>query len=191
MIELRVSDLKQYLYCPRIIYFTYVAPVRRKLTHKMEHGKQEHAELDRLEKRRKLVEYGLDQGERRFHVPLYSERLGLRGELDLLVISPKGHFPVEYKYTSGPAALNHKYQLAAYALLVEESFGVPVRRGFIYLIQGKRLREVEVTPNVREHLRRTLGAIRNLVALERMPALSRSYHRCRDCEYRKYCGDTT
>lgn len=36
---LRVSDLKQFIYCPRIVYYNYVMPVEKKTTYKMEHGK--------------------------------------------------------------------------------------------------------------------------------------------------------
>ena len=189
LLPLRVSDLKQFMYCPRVVYLQYVLPVERKVTHKMEHGHLEHLELNRLERRRKLVEYGLDEGERRFHVPLHSDRLGLTGVLDLLLVTPRGYFPVEFKYSSRDPALNHKYQLTAYAVLVEETFQRPVRTGFLYMAPGKRIHPVDITENMRLHLRRMMGAIRRMVAEERMPARARSRGRCRDCEYRRFCGD--
>ncbi len=43
---LKVSDVKQYLYCPRIVYYTYVAPVPRRITFKMRYGKEQHVDLD-------------------------------------------------------------------------------------------------------------------------------------------------
>lgn len=188
-LTLRAADLKQYLYCPRILYYTYVLPIRHRVTHKMQEGTEAHLDLDRLEKRRKLVEYGLDRGTREFHVRLYSQRLGLEGVLDLLVRSPKGLYPVEFKHTTRDAALHHKYQLAAYALLLEDTFHEPVRAGFLYLIPGRRIRLVEITPNVRLHLHRTLSAMRRLVMREAMPDVPRSRARCWDCEYRTFCGD--
>ena len=69
MIDLKVSDIKQFLYCPRNVYFTYVCPVDKKTTHKMNHGKEEHLELERLEKRRTFRRYRLENGERKFHPP--------------------------------------------------------------------------------------------------------------------------
>ena len=50
MIPLRVSDLKQYIYCPRIPYFYYVLPIPRRITRKMEYGALEHIEIERMEK---------------------------------------------------------------------------------------------------------------------------------------------
>ena len=89
MISLRVSDLKQYIYCPRILYFYYVLPVPRKVTRKMEYGRLEHVEIERLEKRRGLKAYGILEGERHFHVALASTLLGLHGVLDLMIANNK------------------------------------------------------------------------------------------------------
>jgi len=189
LLPLRVNDIKQYLYCPRVVYYQYVMPVERKITHKMDHGKMEHLEVDRLEKRRKLLEYGLDQGERHFHVHLHSERLGLSGTLDLLLVSSRGYFPVDFKYSLGTPGLNHKYQLAAYCLLTSERFETWVRTGFLYMIPGKRIYPVNITDNVVLHLKRVMGAIRRMIREERMPLRNRSRGRCVDCEYRKFCAD--
>ncbi|TDA68817.1 MAG: type I-A CRISPR-associated protein Cas4/Csa1 [Clostridia bacterium] len=79
---LKVSDIKQYLYCPRIIYFTYVLPVEKKTTTKMATGKEEHVTVARKEARRRLRLYGLEEAARYFNVWLRSERLQLEGVLD-------------------------------------------------------------------------------------------------------------
>src|SRR5579883_2652766 len=95
LIPLRVNDLKQYEYCPRIVFYNTVMPVDRKTTVKMARGKDEEFRLDALEKRRTLRRYELVSGERRFHVWLESKKLALSGKLDLLIVSPKGYFPVD------------------------------------------------------------------------------------------------
>lgn len=123
---LRVNDLKQFEYCPRIVFYNTVMPVERKITIKMERGKKEELRLDALETRRTLKRYELGSGERRFHVGLESARLGLSGKLDLLIVSPKGLFPVDFKYTRNRPHCNHVVQLTGYALLVEEDFQTQV-----------------------------------------------------------------
>ena len=139
---LRVSDIKQYMYCPRVVYFTYVMPVEKKLTYKMEEGKLQHLRLEELETRRRLKRYRLEEGERRFRTYLRSERLGLEGVLDLHIVTPAGCYPVEFKHTLQRSALNHKYQLTAYALLAEEHYGRPARRAFVYWIVARRAQPV-------------------------------------------------
>ena len=45
---LTVGDVKQYPYCPRIVYYTYLSPLRsRPTTYKMREGTLEHERTDR------------------------------------------------------------------------------------------------------------------------------------------------
>lgn len=186
---LNVSDIKQFFYCPRIVYFTYVLPVERKVTVKMAEGAQAHLEAARLEGRRTLRAFGLEEGTRYFRTALVSERLGLKGVLDMHIASPAGYFPVEFKDSCRPLAAGHKYQLAAYVLLLEDHYGRPVRGGFVYFLPRRTLRYVEVTPGMRLYVKGVLGKIRRLVEGQTFPGATLQRGRCRDCEYRNYCGD--
>ncbi|MCL4441386.1 MAG: CRISPR-associated protein Cas4 [Firmicutes bacterium] len=189
MLKLRVSDIKQFFYCQRIIYFTYVCPVDKKVTRKMDYGREDHLRLDGLEKRRTLKRYHLEEGERLFHQRLYSERLGLEGILDMCIYSGRSYFPVEFKFSPRGGGLNHKYQLLAYALLLEEAYGSAVRFGLLYLVPRQQVQEVPLTPDGRVFLIEALEDIRELVAREVMPPPAPVRGRCRDCEYRNFCGD--
>lgn len=188
-LPLRVSDLKQFTYCPRIVYYSYVLPVERLTSYKMEVGSEQHQTLEELESRRTLKRYGLDRGERTFRMRLESRRLGLTGVLDLLIKSGREYYPVEFKDSAGGPALHHRYQLAAYCLLVEETFGVGVRWGFLYVIPQRRVIPVPLTAGLRERVPSLLAAIREVVRTERMPPGTRRRGKCGDCEYRNYCGD--
>jgi len=193
MLPLTVTDIKQYHYCRRIAYYTYCLPVPKHLTYKVQEGERAHQRQADLEHRRTLRTYGLAVGERHFGVALYSERLGLSGRLDMSIVTPAPGsevIPVEFKHTT-PARLgmNHKYQLAAYALLVEEVWQRPARRGFLYFIPEKRAQEVVMTAGMRRHVARTLADIRRLVQTEAMPPPAAQRGRCVDCEYRRYCND--
>lgn len=190
MIPLRVSDLKQYIYCPRIIYFYYVLPIPRRVTKKMEYGRLEHFEVKQLEKRRKLKAYGLLDGARDFQVFMQSPRLGLNGLLDMTITTASREiYPVEFKHSISKKGLHQKYQLAAYAMLLEEKFSKPVRYGFLYLIPTKTVIPLEITVSMREHIKKVLSAIRNLIASEKIPPYVRSRQRCTDCEFKNYCAD--
>jgi len=188
-VALRVNDLKQYAYCQRIVFYQYAMPVQRKATFKMEHGKAVELQLEQLERRRKLREYGLAEGSRRFQVWLTSERLALSGRLDLLISTPRGGFPVDFKDTREPVRHNHHVQLCAYALLVEDSLGQPVSTGFIYRVPRDDVVVVDITPALRLETVSMLQAIRAMIQAERMPDPTPVRARCTDCEYRNYCGD--
>ncbi len=186
---LTVSDLKQFIYCPRIIHFTRTLPLKRPTTYKMDEGKLEHEANEEREMRRSLRAYGLSEGERHFAVRLNSERLGLSGLLDMVIVTAHEVIPVEFKNSCGPVALNHKYQLTGYALLVEDRWNRNVRRGFVYLIPLKRSHEVVITPNMRQFVKAALEDIRKIIDSEMVPAGTRHKARCIDCEFKNYCLD--
>ncbi len=186
---LRVNDLKQYEYCPRVVFYQYVMPVERKATFKMEHGRSAEDRLDELERRRGMRRYGLPDGRRHFHVWLTSHSLGLSGKLDLLIESSTGWYPVDFKETTGAVRSNHLVQLCGYAFLVEETYGGSVPQGFIYLIPGDCIEPVALTDQLRADTLNALDWIREMIRLQRVPEPTEVRARCTDCEYRNYCGD--
>jgi CRISPR-associated exonuclease Cas4 len=188
-LDLAVSDVRQYVYCPRIPYFRLGLRLpHRFVTGGMQEGILEHQRVGDLEHRRGLRAYGLTDGERLFDVPLRSDQLGLGGRMDMVIRRASEVIPVEFK-NSRALGLHHKYQLAAYALLAEAQMEQPVRRTFVYFIPLKEAREVPVTPATRAYVRRVLNAIRGSVQGERMPEGTRILGRCQVCEFLPYCND--
>lgn len=76
---LEVTDLKQWRYCPRVVFYRYCLPAIRPVTYSMVAGIAQHIDAVALEERRSLRAYGLTEGERHFDVALTSPRLGLTG----------------------------------------------------------------------------------------------------------------
>jgi len=189
MISLRVSDLKQYFYCQRIIYFTYCMPLPRLVTHPMQVGAVEHEIISVLERRRSLKRYGLDEGEYRFHVQIQAESLGLTGVLDMLIITKESVFPVEFKHTDQRINLNVKYQLVAYGMMAEEFLESTADYGFIYRIPKKSITAIPITPSLRQNVSSALDDMRELIAMEQMPGPPRQQGKCTECEFRRYCRD--
>jgi CRISPR-associated exonuclease Cas4 len=188
-LPLRVNDLKQYAYCARIVFYQYAMPVQRKPTFKMEHGKKVEVRIEQLEQRRKLREYGLAEGVRKFQVWLSSRALGLSGRLDLLITTAAAAFPVDFKDTLDQVRRNHHLQLCGYALLVEDTLGLPVPRGFIYRVPRDEVSVIDMTAALRAEVVETLSAMRKMIRSEHMPPPTPVRRRCVDCEYRNYCGD--
>jgi CRISPR-associated exonuclease Cas4 len=186
---LRVHDLKQWAYCPRIVFYEYVMPVDKKSTYKMEHGHAAEEAIDRLEKRRKLTEVGLRDGKRRFHVWCKSDRLGLTGKLDLLIEAEAELFPVDFKDSEQALHPNHIVQLCGYALLLEDEYQIPVNRGFIFFIPTEEIVAVELTSERKQHAFALLGQIRGCIQRESLPEPTEVRTRCEGCEYRNYCAD--
>jgi len=186
---LRVSDLKQYIYCPRIVYYSYLMPVEKKVTYKMEHGKVAEAEIATMEKRRKLKPYGLEEGKRRFDVWLKAEVVGLTGRIDLLIETVDRWYPVDFKYTQRPVQRNHLYQICGYALMIEELFRTRVDRGFVYLIPLKDVVVFTLKDDLKKDCRKMTAEIQEMIEKELMPEATSHRVRCVECEYQNYCRD--
>lgn len=190
LIQLKVSDLKQYIYCPRVVYYQYLMPVEKKTTFKMECGKIEEARIDKLENRRKLKEYGLSKGRRIFHKNISSSLLGLSGKLDLLIQTEEQYFPVDFKFTQGRPHKNHIYQLCGYALILDDLYKTEVKKGFVYLIPQEGAVAYDLDYSLKAETLKILDEIRNMIIMDRIPNVVENRNKCYDCEYRNYCGDT-
>jgi len=192
---LEVTDLKQYTYCPRIVFYRYCLPRVRPVTFTMEEGIRSHQEEDLREERRSLRNYNLTEGERAFHLSLQSTRLGLTGRIDLAIATPSrtaSHaegIVVEFKLTEQKAGAHFKLQLAAYALLLEEAWAMPVKRAFMYSISLRKAEPVSITPQLRHKVIQTVSQIRQIVDNEIMPPPPDSLRPCVTCEFRRFCND--
>lgn len=192
---LEVTDLKQWRYCPRVVWYRYCLPHVRPVTGLMEQGQASHRDEEAREERRSLRSYGLTVGERAFDVGLRSEQLGLRGRLDLAIAVPGRDQPgaeavvVEYKDSEKKPGPHFKLQIAAYALLLEEAWGLPVKVGYCYLIPLRRVERVAITPALRRQVRETVAEIQALIAGERFPSPPTSRSPCVACEFRRFCND--
>lgn len=189
----QVTDLKQYDYCPRIVYYRYCLPAVRPTTYKMAAGIAAQDRVTSLEQRRSLRAYKLLDGVRHFNVSVQSARLGISGQIDLVVESGEGAArrltPVDFKLSRRQPGRHFRLQLACYALLLEECWGAPVEAGYLYLIPSKQSIAVEMTARLRKDVKRQIEAIRALVAHEQMPAPTRKRSRCVNCEFRRFCND--
>lgn len=130
--------------------------------------------------------------ERGIPMRIHCPDLGLRGELDELVIAPGGvYLPVDYKLST-KVSDSFRVQIAAYALLVESRFraeGARVETGYLYLIVPRSLHPVPITEELRTQVRASLTAIRDILLREHLPPLPRARAKCRDCEFRRFCND--
>ncbi len=190
-----VTDIKQYTYCPRIVYYHHCLPSVRPVTYKMEAGIEAGETEEMRELRRSLRPYGLRRGERHPDVSVTSERWGLNGRVDLVIDTDDNAqgtrelIPVDFKLSPGRMGDNIRLQLAAYGVLLEEAWRAPARRGFVYFIPTRRAVEVSFTAELRAKFETALAAMRDIVEGERMPSPARLRARCQACEFRRFCND--
>ena len=189
-----VRALNQVTYCPRLYYLQYVDCVMPTNEH-VEAGRHDHRRVDAPGLKGKARKEG--DAVRTRGLALASEALGLTGVLDQCEEVGGQVYPVETKHGSAPRDEhgdpttwdNDAVQLCAQGLLLEESRGVPVPKGFQFYAGSRERVAVEFTPALR---RTTLDAVqlcRDLAAGDAppppLPADKR--HRCFGCSLAPVC----
>jgi len=186
----RVTDLKQFVYCPRVFFYQVCLPRVRPITYKMKEGVDVGRSEVGREERRSLRAYGIAVGEREFDVPLLSKQLGVRGEIDMVItVADTGEvIPVDYKL-SRMAGMHFQLQLAVYGMMLEEARGVKVGRGFLYEIPLRRAEEMHLDLRMRERAVKAVKQMREILETERMPGPVKNLAKCAACEFRRFCND--
>jgi CRISPR-associated exonuclease Cas4 len=186
-----VTHVLEHLFCPRFTFFEYVLAVperqeRRPLVLK---GRQVHQERRKINPHYLRKKLGVV--DRKFDVVLASVRLGVRGSVDeVLTLADGTMAPFDYKFAEAPREVfhNQKVQSALYGLLIQETFGVPVRRGFLCYTRSNH-RVVEL-PHSQEDFAEAGRMAREVLAVIQtgtFPPATPWKARCRDCCYRNIC----
>jgi len=164
-VDVPISAIEHYSYCPRqcaLIHVeqTYdenVFTIRGTLAH------------ERVDSGEDSIQAGVKVAR---GIPLWSERLGLRGRADVVEFRPDGPYPVEYKvgHRRGPHA---DLQLCAQALCLEEMLGTAVPRGAVFYHADRRRFEVELDAGLRRTTMSAIASIRRMLREQSVPSIDR------------------
>ena len=177
-VDVLISALEHFSYCPRqcgLIHLEQtfdenIYTIRGQLAHeRVDAGEVELTEGIRVERA----------------IPLWSDRLGLRGKADVVEFRPNGPYPIEYKV--GPPRGKHAdVQLCAQALCLEDMLGVSVLRGAIFHVATRRRREVEFSESLRDRTTGLVEATRQMLVTQVLP-LPVNDARCDHCSLVESC----
>jgi CRISPR-associated exonuclease Cas4 len=174
-----ISALNQYVFCPRRCALMHVEAIWSDNQHTML-GSLLHDRADE-------PGYETDGSIKILRaLPLYSTRYGLTGLADVVEFRDDVPAPVEYKKGKRRKFENDEIQLCAQALCLEEMFCTEVSFGYIYHAASKRRREVIFDWRLREETKKTIIAVREMLASGRVPAAILA-PRCDGCSLRAIC----
>ncbi len=130
--------------------------------------------------------------EKLLFIPLSSSVLGLQGNVDWIIktvrrICSKWTTRI-WLQTRDVFGWDHKYQLVAYALLVENHFGTVVRRGFVDYIPKALILQLEIMPSMKSYVKRVLGHIKRIIKEEELPPIRVAKQKCTGgCGHKQTC----
>lgn len=185
------SEVIEYLYCPRFIYFMncLAIPQHEEQRYKVLKGRELHEErkrlnADYLRKRLGCVDKEID-------VYMASDIEHIKGKVDeVLHLSDRSLAPLDYKYAEYKEFLyrTHRYQSALYAMLIKEIYGKEVRRGFICYVRSKnKIAEMVYKEKDFAEARKIIAEMLRIIQTGYFPKKTSSRIRCIDCCYRNIC----
>ena len=189
MISITPSDIIQYQYCPRFVYFERVLriPQYEEKSFKAMEGRHLHEVKSEQNKAYLRQRIGVQKKMRN----VYLTNEVLRGEVDEVLFLHDGTAaPLDYKFARWEEKLYSTYhtQLLCYAWLISDNFGVPVHRGFlVYIRSSNYLLEVPITGEAVDRIKDIVGQIRQILEGCRYPDATRVRSRCDHCTYRNIC----
>lgn len=184
-----VTWIKQYYFCPRIIYYLGVLGYSEKLTESMIEGKESHLTEEQRTKRRKTVAGGRREAAKASwsKIAAASKKFGLYGVIDEASETDNGLVIVENKFMKAPKKPypSHIYQAVAYAMLAEETLGKIARKIAIKYTRDNKTFEIPLTEDLRKHILWIVSRIKSIIDNEKIPR--GSYKKCRNCGFAKIC----
>lgn len=166
-----VSDLNQYLYCPRRYWYLNYYDTQGRNYYRID-GKLKH-------------ENKSGRGGWTREMFLKAPELGLKGKIDVLEDSGDRLLPIERK-RGDQYFYNDEVQLAAYAMLLENATGEQIHEGVIYLYESDQRVYLNIGPHHQEKVRNIVDKMRAMT-VDTVPPFTDNPNKCLKCSTRGYC----
>ncbi len=185
------SEVIEYIYCPRFIYFMNVLKIEQHeeerelvLAGRNLHDKKLIQNKEYLRKKIGCIGKELD-------VYLSSSNLKLAARVDeVLFFQNNEAAPLDYKFTfyENKIYSTHKAQQTLYAMLIEEKFKMKVEKAYLVFVRSKNhIEEIQITHKMRDRALFIVDEIFNILKYNYFPEPTGSKERCLDCTYRNLC----
>ncbi|HOM03719.1 MAG TPA: CRISPR-associated protein Cas4 [Acetivibrio sp.] len=184
------SDMIEFLYCKRYIYYMKCLGIdqNEEKRFKVMMGREIHKK--RGEQNKNYLPKKIGSIGKMIGVNLVSEKYGIRGSADEVHTLFDGTMaPLDYKFATYDERLfkTYKNQLVMYAIMIEETFGKKVHKGFlVYCREENRLVEVCVTEEDKDNVCLYIEEYRKIMD-GYYPEATKQKSKCLDCCYKNIC----
>jgi CRISPR-associated exonuclease Cas4 len=183
---LSVTDIVDFIYCPRCFYFNYVLKAGKERTPKMARGSEAHKCIEDKSKRAKIIKWP-PKLIKKFEINLKSKKFNFNVKIDCLMFNETFAYPVEFKSSFTKLFYVHKLQLAAQSIAIEEVLGKKVPFGYIKSISNGNVVKVEMPKALKDDVIKTINHMQKILISEALPVPTTDSNKCTDCYYKKFC----
>ncbi|KAF5083052.1 CRISPR-associated exonuclease Cas4 [anaerobic digester metagenome] len=189
--SLTTSDLIEFLFCPRFIYYLHCLGIAQNEEQRFKvqkgrdiHRKKEKSNAGYLRKDLKVIKKIQE-------VYMSSEKLHTRGIVDEVLFFEDGTAsPLDYKFAEYKEIIfrTNKYQSVLYAMMIEDFFNIPVKKGFVVYARSNHLvKEISITSELKREVNEMVQTIFKISQTGFYPKGTSQVSRCIDCCYRRIC----
>jgi len=125
-----------------------------------------------------------------FRINITSNKHKITGILDCLIIQENKYIPIEYKQAKtqkGKPHPHHKYQLVAYAIILDDIYNTITTKGYIYYHLDDKLIKININETMKNHVIKAINHIREMITTENEPLVRPQTPKCIACGYRRHC----
>ncbi|WP_027340303.1 CRISPR-associated protein Cas4 [Halonatronum saccharophilum] len=190
-ISITPSEVIEYMYCPRFIYFMLYLkiPQKEEQRYKVQLGREEHKRKSGINKDYLRKKLGVER--KLIEQKLSSKRYGIHGIIDeILFLNDGTAAPLDYKFAKYKERIynTYRYQAIMYGMLIEDNYDIEVNRAYLVYTRSKdKLVEIEIKKEDFIEVNSVLQEIINIVGKGYYPKGTSYKRRCRDCCYRNIC----
>ena len=184
------SEVIEYLYCPRFIYFMNNIDIRQyeEKRFKVKVGREKHD--DKTKYNKGYLRKKLDIKKKYIDVFLTSDEYKIKGKVDeILVTTDERAIPLDYKFAEYKEKDFETYniQMIMYAIMIEEKMNCIVDSYILIYLRSKSLvKEVEITKKEKGKVIKYIKEYKEIIK-GFYPKSTKYKKRCLDCCYEKIC----
>lgn len=191
MTSFTVSDVLEYLYCPRFTFYEHVQGIPQNQAHryKVIKGRQIHS--DRSERDATYLRKRLGVIDKEQNVYLAQEGFPFRGEVDEVLYFQDGSLaPLDFKYAEYKDHIFETYRTQAviYGYLLHVIYDRPVEHAYLVFVRSQnKLVTFPLSKNDFESLDQIAEQMEAITANGLLPKATAYKKRCLDCCYQNIC----
>lgn len=184
------SDIIEFLYCPRFIYFMKNLAIRQyeENRFKVQIGREKH--LDKKSQNVNQVRKRIGGVSKEQEKYIVYKKYGIKGIVDEIYLLNDGTYaPLDYKFAEykDKDFETYKTQMAMYGLVIEELYKAKVNKLFLVYLRSKNLlKEIDFDDKLKKKSIKYINDYKKVVD-GYYPKATASKARCIDCCYRNIC----
>lgn len=190
-IYITASEIIQYLYCPRFIYYMNVLNISQHEDERYLVNKGRDIHELKMVRNKEYLRKSIGCVDKEIDVYLSSDKLHLVGRMDEVLIFEDGsRASLDYKFAVYEERLfkTLKTQQVAYSLLIEENYNCQVNKAYLVYVRSKNLlKEIEITNKDKENCIDIIDEIFDIQTRCYFPNGTKNKLKCQDCTYKNLC----